>query len=66
MSKQISEPMSYKCSSDCRQEGCPGHTVEVIYENTSDTVAILKDEEVVAIFDDNQWEAIKKAEETIK
>lgn len=30
----------YRCFNDCRQEGCPGHYVKVIYYGTADIVEV--------------------------
>lgn len=31
----------YKCFNDCRQEGCPGHKMQLIYETVSDMVTLV-------------------------
>lgn len=28
--------IEYRCSNDCRMEGCPGHTATLTYQSTSD------------------------------
>ena len=28
--------VEYRCSDDCRMEGCPGHTATLTYQSTSD------------------------------
>lgn len=28
--------VEYRCSDDCRMEGCPGHTARLTYQSTSD------------------------------
>lgn len=31
----------YKCFNDCRQTGCPGHQMKIIYETVSDMVSLV-------------------------
>lgn len=46
------------CGNDCRQEGCPGHVLKLVYHHTSDTVTVLKDGHHYATFDSRIWRAI--------
>lgn len=50
--------ISYRCSNDCSQLGCPGHTMQVISHNTPDTVEILIDGKHCVTFNDNEFIAM--------
>lgn len=41
-SQSISLP--YRCVDDCRYEGCPGHTLNMRYRNSSDTFSYWVDD----------------------
>lgn len=53
----------YSCSSDCKQEGCPGHVLTLHVANTSDTLGVYVDGELKTVFDDNQFCALLKLAE---
>jgi hypothetical protein len=42
----------YTCRNDCEQTGCPGHTLEIIHQHSSDTVVIQVDNQIYAVFDE--------------
>lgn len=61
----------YTCFNDCRQSGCPGHKMQMIYETVSDTVTLVtlghKDQNgewvniKVKVLDRNEIRALTKA-----
>jgi hypothetical protein len=58
MSNNYSKTIDYHCTSDCRQEGCPGHKLRLIYHGSSDTVSVEIDGKCEYIFDDDLLAAI--------
>jgi hypothetical protein len=49
---------AFKCHNDCRQTGCPGHSIRLEYHHTSDTVSIFVDDKHTNTFDKNKWRAL--------
>lgn len=54
------------CGNDCRQQGCPSHDLKLIYEHTSDTVAITLDDEHYATFDHVHWRALVNMDDELR
>jgi hypothetical protein len=65
MSKSIREA-TYTCCCDCRQTGCPGHTMRLIYNRSTDIVVIEIDGEEVLFLDDNAFATLLKLEKELK
>lgn len=61
MSNRACPEIQYHCSNDCRQEGCPGHTVQVIHHYTSDTVSVSIDGKA-SYYDASEWWAMLKSD----
>ena len=47
---------NHRCMDDCRQEGCPGHTLELTYQTCADVVLLEKDGEEVVGLDFGEFE----------
>lgn len=68
MSRHWSHFKEYHCANDCRQTGCPGHRMRLVYVNTSDQVIVQIDPtdddvrrcdpEQDYIFDDEQFDTM--------
>lgn len=58
----------YKCFDDCRQTGCPGHTLQISLQRTSNVFFLVIDgnEEEAIYFDLNQIEAAQKSWESLE
>lgn len=56
------EEVKYRCNCDCSQSGCPGHTMRMDENRTSDTIIFVKDGVEVYWFDENEWDAMQTAE----
>ena len=54
------------CANDCRQTGCPGHMIELIYNHTSDTVTIMLDNAHYSTFDKAHWRALVNMDEELR
>lgn len=63
MSTSKSKFVDFVCVNDCNSLGCPGHKMQAIWHNTSDTLSFEVDGEVHLITDENEFEAMKKAVE---
>lgn len=63
MSSTYSDKIRYICSNECNRFGCPGHTLQIKWHGTSDTVIILVDDEPTDYFDENRFIALLKAAE---
>lgn len=46
---------TFKHGNDCRQMGCPGHTLTIVFHHTSDTVSVLIDDEERDVFDEHMF-----------
>ena len=67
MSKRKSKIYNYKCGHDHGQGiPCDGHTLQLVWYNTSDTVGIEIDRNEVLVVDDNAFEMLAKAIEEYK
>jgi hypothetical protein len=53
-----SPEVTYRCTNDCRQEGCPGHTMRLSFCRSSDTVAVEIDGKPEYYFGDNTFAAM--------
>lgn len=62
----IGPAVEFKCSSDCRQMGCPGHTIRQTFCRSSDMYGFEVDGKSKFIFDENQFAALLKAHELAK
>lgn len=40
MSRYWTPLKSFRCTNDCRMEGCPGHQMRIVYVCTSDTIIV--------------------------
>lgn len=49
---------AFHCTNDCQMTGCPGHMLEVIWEHTSDTIAINIDGNCRWVCDDAKLSTI--------
>ena len=62
MSTRSSGKVIYNCGQDHSQtEACSGHTMEVIWHHTSDTVSIVMDGKVVLVLDECAACALRNA-----
>lgn len=64
MSTSYSDFVKFNHLNDCRQEGCPGHVLRIVYHNTSDTLSLEVDGEQELTLDPNTFEAAIQAHET--
>ncbi len=48
----------FECFNDCNSMGCPGHILTIRYHNTSDTITILMDDELMLVCDDGLLNAV--------
>lgn len=58
MSKQNGDIVPFKHTYDCRQEGCPGHTIQVVLDRSMDNMLVKVDGSTHALFDENAWDAM--------
>jgi hypothetical protein len=60
MSKATIGEAKYRCANDCQQSGCPGHTMVVKLNCSTDqyNVTVDGDEAQQAIFDENYLHAL--------
>lgn len=49
---------SYKCFNDCSQMGCPGHTIQMIYDTVSDIYYTIDEKQQTNYYDRNQLKAL--------
>ena len=62
MSTTKSKAVPFFCIHDHSQlEACPGHTLQIMYHNTSDTVSVLVDGLGVWTTEDGYWNALLEA-----
>ena len=62
MSTRSSGQFTYNCGYDHGHgEACSGHTMEVLWHHTSDTVSIVMDGKVVLVLDDGAACALRNA-----
>lgn len=66
MSKSVGPAITYTCSNDCRQEGCPGHEIREIFCRSTDVYIFEIDGKPEYYFDENQLIAFLKAHEAAK
>lgn len=57
---------SVHCGNDCRQEGCPGHTLELEHDHASDTVTVNLDDQHYVTFDKVHWRALVNMERELR
>lgn len=48
------------CFNDCRQAGCPSHTLRVELQTTADVLIVYKDDHQLAAFEPPEWNALKE------
>jgi len=58
MSKTYSPTTTYHCINDCRQEGCPGHELRLIWDLSTDHVIEEIDGIEVEVYDEHRFMAI--------
>lgn len=58
MSTSYGKVVEYRCLNDCRQEGCPGHTLRAVHHNTSDVLSFEIDGKSEYWFDYNTFKAM--------
>ena len=58
MSKALGPSTKFTHLNDCKQEGCPGHTMQLIYNCSTDQQEVHIDGKCEYIFDDNTWNAL--------
>ena len=68
MSRAIGPYVEYRCTNDCRQEGCPGHKVREIFDRATDYYIFEfttngSDNISYHSFDENAFIALLKAHE---
>lgn len=51
----------YHCPHDCQPSGCPGHTLAVIFDGSSDTVALALDGVIHHVYGHDQFAALLRA-----
>lgn len=56
----------FHCCNDCKQSGCPGHEMELVYHNTSDTVSIRIDGNIEHVFDHTEWRVAVNLDEELR
>ena len=56
----IEREISFRCSDDCKQAGCPGHKMTVFIQTTSDVMIVQIDGKDFIIADPYEWSALKK------
>jgi hypothetical protein len=61
MSTRKGNAVEFKCFNDCVQTGCPGHSVRMIYYNTSDTFGVEVDSQRWYVFDPEMFRTMIKA-----
>lgn len=61
MSTSKSDFIDFVCVNDCNSLGCPGHKMQAIWHNTSDTMSFEVDARPILFTDSNQFEAMRKA-----
>lgn len=57
---------TFHCSNDCRQQGCPGHTMSLEYHHTSDTVTVSVDGQHRVTFDKTEWRTLVNMDEELR
>jgi len=50
----------FHCFDDCQQSGCPGHTMEVTIQDTSEVMMVYVDGRYLFGCDPNEWNTLKK------
>ena len=66
MSRSVGPEIPYRCSSDCRQEGCPGHTIREVFDRSMDIYSFEIDGKAEYYFDENVFAALLQAHEAAK
>jgi hypothetical protein len=62
MGINIGPEIKYKCSNDCSQTGCPGHTMRMDDCRSSDVISFVIDGKPIIYLDENKWKAMRDAE----
>jgi len=65
MFKIRSSPITYHCINDCREEGCPGHELRLVWNLSTDDLEENCDGELVEVYDEHRFTALMKAGEEI-
>ena len=70
MSKISGAIIAYKCSNDCQQAGCPGHTMRAYLNCSTDQYNFVIDEgtpnEWTDVIDENRYAAMIESQQTIR
>jgi hypothetical protein len=66
MSTSYGKEVKYTCFNDCRQQGCPGHTLRAVHHNTSDILSFEIDGREEYCFDYNCFKAMCESMEEAK
>lgn len=53
--------LTYRCFNDCRQEGCPGHTLRAGIHRTVDIIFFEIDGKRERNFDQREWKTMLRA-----
>ncbi len=56
----VTESLKFKHDNDCEYSGCPGHTMVVSHQTTSDSFEARVDGEIIYSGDDNKTRALLK------
>lgn len=66
MSRSVGPEVSYRCTNDCKQTGCPGHVIREVFDRSSDIYVFNIDGNPEYYFDENLLAALLKAHELAK
>ena len=61
MSRSYSPVLNFRHLDDCKQSGCPRHTIRAIYNHTIDMVDFEIDGKTQYLFDPNEWIAMMQS-----
>lgn len=54
----ITHTLSYRCSNDCKMEGCPSHEAKLIYQSCSDAYTFENGKGETKYFERGELEAL--------
>lgn len=63
--RTISESIKFTCFNDCISVGCPDHTVQAVWEGSSDTVRFDFSDDDSEVYDPDRFRAMMKAFEAL-
>ena len=61
MSSTYGSVERYSCFNDCRQTGCPGHTVQTRYYGVADVIEVYVDGQHADTFDPSMFKALLRS-----